>query len=308
VDVASEAVTASGELDAQITVPVAATQPLFSLIVSTLGRGAPLRRLFLSLESQRETRFEVIVVDQNDDAGLVGAAISGSWRFPVRHLHRPGMRGLSRGRNAGIAHAAGELLVFPDDDCWYPADFLSRALGLVARHDVALICGRAADETGRSINGRFETASQALTRANVWTTSIEWVQVYRTAALRAVGGYDEDIGIGASTPWQAAEGQDLALRLLAAGYDGYYDPTFIGHHEELDTARPDAAMLRKMRAYGRGMGFVLRKNGYRLGAAKWIARPLGGLVLAAMQMRPGRARLFLQILRGRIEGYVGRGD
>ena len=29
-------------------------------------------------------------------------------------------------RNAGLAAASGEIIAFPDDDCWYPVDLLNR--------------------------------------------------------------------------------------------------------------------------------------------------------------------------------------
>ena len=35
-------------------------------------------------------------------------------------------RGLSRARNAGLRMIAGDIVSFPDDDCWYPPDLLQR--------------------------------------------------------------------------------------------------------------------------------------------------------------------------------------
>lgn len=46
-------------------------------------------------------------------------------------------------------------MVFPDDDCWYPPWFLARGF-LMAATGADFLSGRAADEDGRSINGRYE--------------------------------------------------------------------------------------------------------------------------------------------------------
>jgi glycosyltransferase involved in cell wall biosynthesis len=236
----------------------------------------------------------------------VAQALAAPQEFRMQHLHTPGERGLSRGRNRGFARCSGDLVVFPDDDCWYPADFLERAVSLLRADGVQFVCGRAADETGRTINGRFETTRQAVTRANVWTTSIEWMQVFETDAVAAVGGYDERVGIGASTPWHSAEGQEMVLRILAAGKRGLYDPSLIGHHEELRIHRPDRQLRLKLRRYARGMGHVLRKHGYGpVESAKWVVRPIGGASLSLLRLDVSRAALYGNVALGRIEGYVG---
>lgn len=285
----------------------AGAAPRFSLVVSTLGRDRELRKLLESLALQEQADFELILVDQNPQAERVAGAIAGGWPFPILHLHRPDMRGLSRGRNEGLRLARGAYLVFPDDDCWYPADFLARAEAILAGGGYDFCSGRAADEAGRSINGRFETEATEVDRANVWTTAIEWMQVFRTDMLAAIQGYDEDIGAGASTPWQSSEGPDITLRALAAGYRGCYDPALIGHHAELEIAEPDRRMIGKMRVYGRGMGYVLRKHGYGpLAMAGWLMRSAGGALVAALKGRPARARLYLNVFLGRLEGYLRR--
>lgn len=278
-----------------------------SLVVSTLGRGAELHRLLESLAVQDAVGLELIVVDQNEEGDAIAEALTGRWPFPIRHERRPGIRGLSRGRNEGLRFVTTEVVAFPDDDCWYPTDFFARALNLLDEKEADFVSGRPTDESGRTINGRFKTDPQAIDYGNVWTTGIEWLQLFRLEALRSVGGYDETIGIGASTPWQSAEGNDLLLRLLAAGKRGWYDPTLVGHHAELKIDNPDAAMIRKMRGYARGMGHVLRKH--RTGpleSAKWLIRPAGGAILSVLRGRWTVAKMYANVAIGRTEGMLGR--
>ncbi len=276
-----------------------------SLIVATRGRASPFHQLFESLEAQSYRDFEVVVVDQNGDERVTPFFAERRWSFPVRHLRTPEDAGLSRGRNAGLPHARGAIILFPDDDCWYPPAFLSLAVERMGALRADVLAGRAADETGRDINGRFETAAQPITRANVWTTGIEWVVFFRRAVLDAVGGYDVGVGVGAATPWQACEGQDIMLRALGRGFACFYDPALYGHHAEL--AIEDRSMLRKGRAYGRGLGHVLRRHGYGAAAAAgWIARPMARAALALARGRTRQTRYYANVALGRAEGWLGR--
>jgi glycosyltransferase involved in cell wall biosynthesis len=275
-----------------------------SLVVSTLGRAAELERLFASLAAQSFRDFEVIIVDQNSDDRLA-PVLARARSFPLRHIHTPTDRGLSRGRNVGWRIAEGEYVIFPDDDCWYPPDLLCRAMADADATRVDLLCGRAADETGRNVNGRFRARPQWVSRGGVWTTQIEWMMFFRRDALEKLGGFDEDIGIGASSRWQAAEGQDITLRALTLGMRCFYDPRLCGHHESIDTTSPDGVARRKGHGYALGMGFVLGRAGYGpLSIAYWTARALFNALRAALRGNRARCVYFLLQARGRFEGWV----
>ena len=283
-----------------------ASAPTLSLIVTTLGRVEQVERLFDSLSAQSVTDFEVIVVDQNSDDRLA-PLLARSWPFPVQRLHTPNERGASRGRNRGWRHSRGGIVLFPDDDCWYPTDFLARSLQVMQQHAYDVLAGRAADETGRSINGRFETVAQRTNLVNVWTTAIEWMVLFRRTVLDALDGFDEDIGIGAATPWQSCEIQDILIRAVNHRFVCWFDPMIIGHHEEIILGKPDAKALRKARGYARGMGFVLRLHGYDTRTiGTWVARPLAKGVVVALRGQWGMIPYQAQVVLGRLEGATRR--
>jgi GT2 family glycosyltransferase len=280
--------------------------PALSLVVASLGRTTPVSRLLDSLAAQEFRDFDVLVVDQNDDNRLI-PVLAAPRPFPLRHLRTPGERGASRARNRGWRETGGATVLFPDDDCWYGPGFLRDALATMDRVGCDALSGRAADEAGRSINGRFEPVAQPITRANVWTTGIEWMVFYRRPVLEAVGGFDEAIGIGAATPWQSSEHQDILLRAGAAGFTCWYDPAVAGHHEEIVSARPDARTLRKARGYARGMGWVLRRHGYSVPVrAWWTARALIGGAVALARGRVHMLPYHREAALGRLEGAIGR--
>lgn len=288
----------------EATGSITAVNPKLSLIVSTFGRSAVLGRVLESLDRQTFRDFEVIVVDQNvDDRTL--PLINRLWNFELSHLRCPGVRGISAGRNVGWRAARGGIVLFPDDDCWYPSGFLTEGLRRFEASGAQLLSGRAAAEDGRSINGRYARTARAITPINVWICQMEWVTFIDRAWIDRIGGFDEGIGIGSASPWQAAEGPDLILRALAKGEACFFDPELCGHHEEIETRAPEPPTVRKLYDYARGMGFVLRRHGAGLPAiAYWAARPMFNALRYALVGQFARARCYLSVARGRVEGYT----
>jgi glycosyltransferase involved in cell wall biosynthesis len=283
----------------------ATARPVASLIVSTLGRGETIIALLESLRRQTFRDFEVIIVNQNDDERLATLLADRDFGFALHHLRSPGERGLSRGRNRGWRASTGSLILFPDDDCWYPADFLERIVAEMSLAGADVMSGRAADEHGRSINGRYCESKAVIDKANVWTTQIEWVVMFRRYVLEKVGGYDENVGVGAFSAWQSGEGQDIMLRALAEGYKCMFDPTIVGHHAELNITQPDHAMCKKGRSYGRGMGHVLRKHQFGWAEKmRWSLRPLAGAILY-LPRNIKRSYYYFAVFLGRLEGIFG---
>lgn len=273
------------------------------MVVATIGRSDELSPLLQSLCAQGRRDFEIIVVDQNPDDRLVPVLADKGAGLNIVHL-RTEIRGVCRARNLGAAHARGSWLLFPDDDCWYPGDFLDRLDAVRASHPADFYSGRAASTDGRDIMGTFEPTAMPITRATVWTTLIEWMLTVRKTAFMAAGGFDENIGPGAKTAWGAYEVQDLALNLLSNGSRGYYDPALIGHHPEDISDRTTAANIAKMRVYSGGLGYVMRKHGYALAAfLPRLLRPLAGVAIYGASGRLGMARRSWQIARGRWAGW-----
>lgn len=98
----------------------------FSLILATIGRTEELKRFLASLDKQTLRRFELIMADQNPDDRIKPLLEPYQDHFPIMHLHRPTERGASKARNVGLQHANGDVLTFPDDDCWYLPQLLEK--------------------------------------------------------------------------------------------------------------------------------------------------------------------------------------
>jgi glycosyltransferase involved in cell wall biosynthesis len=272
----------------------------FSLIVATLGRVRELEELLASLARQTCRDFEVIVVDQNGDDRLAGITAR-AFPFPL-YWQRTPHRNSSRARNLGLRRALGELVAFPDDDCLYPPDLLAM-VDAAFRDQPALgvRTGPAASSPAGGLgSGRWRQSSGPIGPANVWTSVIEFNMFLRREAATAVGGFDEQLGVGAR--FGSAEGNDLALRVVKAGWRGWYDTAQRAIHP--DKALTAVAAERAF-AYGAGLGHVLRKHNAALGIRlRFLLRPLGGCVLNLLSGRRLNARYYWQTLRGRLWGLA----
>ncbi len=280
--------------------------PAISLVVSTRGSTSNFGRLFDSLDAQTFRDFDVVVVDQNGDDRVRVQLDRVARSFPVNYIATPDLRGASIGRNTGWRAARADIILFPDDNCWYPAHFLDHGMALMASLPADILTGRPADETGATILGNFDANAGPITRASIWTTGIEWVMFVRRAVLVALDGYDGGIGVGAATPWQACELQDLVLRALDAGFACHYDPSVYGHDQQWDELTSQAAIRRKARAYGRGMGYVLALHRFGLAQeARWVGRSALGALVYAARFDRAKVGYYLETMLGRIEGIRG---
>src|SRR6202161_2204518 len=83
-----------------------------SVIVATHNRPDSIRRLIASLAPELTTGTREIIVAENGTPSPMELALEGA---PLKHLHEP-RAGKCRIQNRAIAQAAGEILVFLDDD------------------------------------------------------------------------------------------------------------------------------------------------------------------------------------------------
>jgi glycosyltransferase involved in cell wall biosynthesis len=271
--------------------------------VGSVGRSVELERLCQSLEAQTYRNFELILVDQNSDDRAKEVFDRYRSRFTAKRMCSP--RGLSRARNVGLQQASGDLIAFPDDDCWYPTDVLQHVASRF-QHDEKLcgLTGCSVDADGRPSQGRWASKPLAVDRYNIWTCATSYTIFLRARAVREVGAFDETLGVGSGTAWGAGEEVDYLLRVLRqpSGYI-HYDPTLKIHHPEPILTFEDKAVSRA-RLYNRGFGRVLRLHRYPLPFVLYlVSRPLTGAILSSLQLKAGRARYYWTAATQRLLGW-----
>jgi glycosyltransferase involved in cell wall biosynthesis len=275
----------------------------FSLIVATLGREAEIERLFRSLAEQTHRNFEVIVVDQNPD-DRVGKIVQ-RYRELLDIVYLRSKKGLSRARNVGLRAVRGDVVGFPDDDCWYPPQTLeSVAARLAAESHLVGVTGRCIDPNGAPSHGRWAKSAHLLNRYNIWISATSPTIFVRSGAIYAVAGFDEQLGVGSGSRWGSGEEVHFLLGVLRAGYPVRYEPSLRIYHCEPITSYDDRAYLRG-RLYNRGFGRVLSVNHYPLFFVFYsAARPAIGCALSVLKGDIARARYYWIAATQRILGWM----
>ena len=272
--------------------------PSFDLVVATVERVSDLERLLASLDGQTHRGFRVLLVDQNEDDRL--ESILGERHFDIVRLRA--QRGLSRARNAALADIRAELVAFPDDDCLFAPELLERvARRFAGEPTLDGLTGRAIDEAGRSSRS-WAQGSARLTRENLWNRAISFTIFLRAPLVARVGRFDEQLGLGAKSPWSSGEEIDYLVRALDTGARVEYDPDVVVIHPD---TRVSPTTLRSLGSRdGASVGYILRKHRYpKRIVGRMLVRPIGGALVALVRRDRAQAGFHLSTLRGRLLGY-----
>lgn len=284
------------------------TAPALSLICSTVGRPAALQKLLDSIVAgDAAERVEFVLVDQSVDRGCT-AVLDG---HPLRAQSRAATsgRGVSVGRNAGLALATAPVVAFPDDNCWYPPETFGLVLTLLdERPDLAGVSGMQVTADRNPSMLRWLPQSTLITRTNFMRTSIASTMFIRRRALPSAAPFDEGMGTGSPGICGSGEESDLLLRILFAGYQILYRPDIHVHQDDPRDAITDA-FVEKMFKYGVGNGNLWRRHRLSLPQLAYHAsRKLAGSGLRAARGDRIVARADIAYLRGQIIGLRGIGN
>src|SRR3954447_8542121 len=200
--------------------------PELSVVIASHDRPLRLRWLLNALEEQTldRSRWEVIVA--HDSRGPETEALLRDHPLTqagtLRHVRLTGgTASPGANRNAAWPLAEAPLVVFTDDDCRPPPEWLGQMLAAAGRHPGAIVQGATRPDPDEIV----------LTRVNGWRSQqidppVPWAQacniLYPREALDAVGGFDASMRTGEDT--------DLAQRAIAAGYAYAGAPEVLTHH------------------------------------------------------------------------------
>jgi glycosyltransferase involved in cell wall biosynthesis len=177
-----------------------------SVIIPVRNGANYLRDAIESVSKQLEVSDEILVVwDQSVDA--TSAVLQELTDPRIRAIEGPG-RGISAGRNLGLAFASGDLIAFLDhDDLWPPGRHSKLKQALVAHSEFDAAFGR--------IRIRIELCAAPTA---TWVVNLDGRHVpgpnlgtglFRRCMLDRINGFDESLPFG--------EDVDYFLRLHEAG-------------------------------------------------------------------------------------------
>jgi glycosyltransferase involved in cell wall biosynthesis len=273
-----------------------------TLILATVGRAEEVSIALRSFAAQTSRDFEVVVVDQNQDDRLVPfiaeAQASG---VSVKHIKMQ-ERGLAKARNLGLAQSEGDLVAFPDDDCWYERDTIERVIDTIeARPDLAGVVGRWVEQArGRERDCyRFSLVEWRNFRGGDAPSITLFL---KRTLVNELGGFDPRLGVG---QWYGAgEETDLILRVLASGADIWHEPSIkVHHHFSPIPIGETSALCRAARSRGRGVGaiYVKHRISWKIIARGFVAPVVVPLFRGTTYSNWRRS---VAMCIGRMEGFV----
>lgn len=243
-------------------------------------------------------------MDQNPDDRLVNMIERHrNLMSSIKHV-RLSKPGLSEARNIGIKIAKGDIIGFPDDDCWYEAKTVAYVRRVFTGDES--LSGVVADWVEQTNGGGNNQAT------NTDLLSLDAWRNFRGGAASSIAlflkrrllvdlqGFDDRLGVG---KWYgASEETDLILRALAAGANIKRANAAKVHHAFAPTQqssshiKPDA-----QRARARGTGAMYAKHHLPI---KTVARGLVAPVLKPLaRMQFGHPlQLGWATALGRLEG------
>jgi glycosyltransferase involved in cell wall biosynthesis/GT2 family glycosyltransferase len=211
--------------------------PAVSIVINTLNRATLLASALAALRGLDYPNFEVVVVNGPSTDGT--EALLETWAGKVR-IARCEEANLSVSRNIGIAHAAGEIVVFIDDDAAPHPKWLSRLAGAFRDPDIGGAGGFTVDNTGvawqarKTVCDRFGAAYPMSAFFDERTLNHPGLAFYpsllgtncafRASALRQIGGFDHAFAY-------FLDETDVCLRLIDAGWKLAYEPGALIFHQ-----------------------------------------------------------------------------
>ena len=196
--------------------PARPQAPTASVVVATHNRPIELARCLEALNGQ-ETRFafEIVVVDDGSDPPVRHRDLSSSHERPL-HLVRHHGSGPAGARNAGVARARGDVMLFTDDDTIPGSLWVESACQFLTRHPDHV--GVEGPTTSPSYDPLYFHSAHASTPGSFLTCNVG----YRRTAIEAVGGFSELFAF-------AREDLDLGFRIARLGPCGYVQDMAVLH-------------------------------------------------------------------------------
>lgn len=225
-----------------------------SLILSTCNRTVELEKFLEALikSDYKKEDIELLIVDQNDKLLLNEIINKYSDYININHL-KVNFKGLSKSRNYGLKYANGDIICFPDDDCWYEKDTIKNVIDSFNKNsDVDIVLGKILDQFNELCY--MKDSKKYEVNKNNYRCRANSNNIFIRRKNNIIK-FDEEFGIGAKYP--ASEDTDLIYSYLKEGKKIIYDNSIIVRHPNVDYSKISAE---KIKLYSFGYGAFCRKQ------------------------------------------------
>jgi GT2 family glycosyltransferase len=220
-------------VQAQRNMQINTQKPLVSVIIPTHNRSDALAQTLFGLAKQQfDQPWEVIVVNNRCTDDTDEVVQRQTFPVPLQLIHRKDIAGPAAARNAGAAVAAGDYLLFMDNDILVEPDFLKRHWSALSSHPGCWIVGQIVNlpEQERTPFGRFRRSLVPCDPPGQPVREAQGMTGQSLSLLRVdfekLNGFDEGYDIA------SVEDIELAVRAWRAGIKILYVPDIIGLHND----------------------------------------------------------------------------
>jgi len=279
-----------------------------SIVVPTAGRVASLGVTLSALldDLTLDAVDEVVVVESGPPHGAAALVAGSAFRLPLRWVHEPAP-GLHEARHRGAREAAGDVVIYIDDDVRVSQGWAAAIVAPFADPHVACVGGPVTAVCEGDLPpwlDQFDPWYLSALDLGPERRELRWPEgvngcnlAVRRHALLAVGGFNPDAFADPAMMWLRGDGEGgLQRKLHDAGLRVVYEPGARVDHMIPRTRLTPEAFVRRAWLEGIGASFAaLRERGFSgsyraalvLGAARALAR--SGRRRAAGLVLPGRA-------------------
>ena len=207
---------------------------MISVIICTYKRSEKAEKCLSAFQRQKYKNFEILLIDQNENRGLNKKIKNNRTKIKYFHIEN---KGLSYARNFGIKMAAGNILVFTDDDCFPDKNWLKEINISFQKHrEITAIFGRTLPYQAEKNEGLICPCLFDKEKEKIITKPCRhWEEIgfgnnmaFRRKVFEKIGGFKEWLGVG-SIGYSCEDGE-FALRLLLKDYKILYNPKLIVYH------------------------------------------------------------------------------
>lgn len=209
-----------------------------SVVIPTHNRSDALAATLAALARQDFAEpWEAVVVNNRSTDDTDEVVRRQEFPVPLRLVHEE-TAGAAAARNCGAREAAGEILIFIDNDILVPADFISRHVAALRSNPGCWFIGRVTNppELRRSAFGRYRDDEHESNFRHLPTEGFaeydgaigaNWAM--RRSEFFAAGGFDEGYAIA------SCEDAELALRARERGFRTMFNPASVVVHNDWAT-------------------------------------------------------------------------
>lgn len=236
------------------------SHPLVTVLIPCFNEESVINATLRSLEELDESALEILVIDDgsSDQTAARAEAFAKNSKLNIQVI-RKANSGKASSLNLGISMAKGEFILCVDADSQIEPSGLHKALVHFEENpNLGAIAGNV-------IVGNSDRKLTALQNLEYRISNLQKsffslfgllsiipgpIGLFRTTALKSVGGYCEDKQL-------FAEDADLTLRLMHQGWNAFYEPAL---RSQTEAPEDNLAFLRQRYRWFRGTSQAISRN------------------------------------------------